>query len=456
MSDSRLPLPERASLEFLKKLAKDRLRALRAADPSAKLAMAQLAVAREHGFPSWRALKGHVEQRRAPRLDQFFAAVERRDLDAMRALLDADPSLARERHHSGSTALHELVANPDAVRLLLEAGAEPNVRDVGDNATPLHFAAAGGHLESVRLLLDAGADVHGDGDLHESGVIGCAVSDGVDPPRDVVALLIERGARHHIFSAIGLGDPDLVHEIIEENPDALTRRRSRFEQRQTPLHFALASPDGLRNKAARYDIAELLIELGADVEAEDDRGRTPMAVAMLHGDVQAMRILQAAGAKTPSPVSEPTSEDRLRTMRASMTKQVVPMLIVHDVDATVAWFQSFGFTLEERHPHTGTMDWAAVSFGKVWFMLQPRGGRPREQIALWFYTSRVEDLYGVFRNRQLHAASAMSAATADRDPAHAGVHFLEDLYEPFYGGRQFSVRDPNGFELVFASDDEPR
>jgi hypothetical protein len=29
--------------------------------------------------------------------------------------------------------------------------------------------------------------------------------------------------------------------------------------------------------------------------------------------------------------------------------------------------------------------------------------------------------------------------------------FLEDLYEPHYGGRQFSVRDPNGFELVFMS-----
>ena len=28
----------------------------------------------------------------------------------------------------------------------------------------------------------------------------------------------------------------------------------------------------------------LLIELGADVEADDDKGRTPLAVAMLRGD----------------------------------------------------------------------------------------------------------------------------------------------------------------------------
>ena len=50
-----MSLPERPSLEDLKKLAKDRLPALRRADPTARLADAQLAVAREHGFPSRRA-----------------------------------------------------------------------------------------------------------------------------------------------------------------------------------------------------------------------------------------------------------------------------------------------------------------------------------------------------------------------------------------------------------------
>ena len=48
MSNSRLP--ERASLEYLRKLAKDRLRELRSADPRVKLATALLAVARDYGF----------------------------------------------------------------------------------------------------------------------------------------------------------------------------------------------------------------------------------------------------------------------------------------------------------------------------------------------------------------------------------------------------------------------
>ena len=49
MSDPKLP--QQASLEYLKKLAKDRLRDLRRADPQAKLAAALLALAHEYGFP---------------------------------------------------------------------------------------------------------------------------------------------------------------------------------------------------------------------------------------------------------------------------------------------------------------------------------------------------------------------------------------------------------------------
>jgi hypothetical protein len=29
------------------------------------------------------------------------------------------------------------------------------------------------------------------------------------------------------------------------------------------------------------------------------------------------------------------------------------------------------------------------------------------------------------------------------------VRFAEDLYEPFYGGLQFSIQDSNGLHLIF-------
>lgn len=61
-------LPEHPSLEYLRKLAKNRLPELRQTQPDAKLATALLLVAREHGFPSWRALKAQLDSRRAKKL----------------------------------------------------------------------------------------------------------------------------------------------------------------------------------------------------------------------------------------------------------------------------------------------------------------------------------------------------------------------------------------------------
>jgi hypothetical protein len=54
-------LPARPSIEYLKKLAKQQVAALRKQGQAASLAGAQLALARKYGFPSWRKLKVHVE-----------------------------------------------------------------------------------------------------------------------------------------------------------------------------------------------------------------------------------------------------------------------------------------------------------------------------------------------------------------------------------------------------------
>jgi ankyrin repeat protein len=216
-----LNLPERASFEYLRKLAKERLAFLRTRHPDAKLADAQLAIAREYGFPSWRALKAEMDLRRAPHVADFLRACGAGDAAAVRELLQRQPGLARERLPGGTTALHAAARHPEVVRLLIEHDADVNARDVGDNATPLHFAAANRVVESVRLLLDAGADVHGSGDVHNGDVIGWAAAEGNEA---VIELLLERGARHHIFSAMALRDQDLVQKLVEDDPDSLLRR----------------------------------------------------------------------------------------------------------------------------------------------------------------------------------------------------------------------------------------
>ena len=210
-------------------------------------------------------MKAHVEEQQKERVARFIEACRRGNSEAARQLLTADADLANARDSHGSTGLHAAAARGDheAVRLLLQRGADPNARDAGDNASPLHFAAGGGHVETVRALLDEGADVHGHGDVHEADVIGwaTAIAGPNDIRGDVVPLLLERGARHHIFSAMAIGDLDLIRRLAEENPEALDRRMSRFEHGQSPLHFAITRQ--------RHDMLDLLIELGADLEARD-------------------------------------------------------------------------------------------------------------------------------------------------------------------------------------------
>jgi ankyrin repeat protein/catechol 2,3-dioxygenase-like lactoylglutathione lyase family enzyme len=446
MSNSQLP--ERASLEYLRKLAKDRLRELRRGDPRAKLATALLAVARDYGFSSWRALKAELEQRQAQNVELFFGACVAGDVELLRGLLADDPSLAhvsnRAAPHGGWTGLHAAAKSGriDVVRLLLDYGADPNAREAGDNTYPLHWAAAGRQLEIVRALLDAGGDVHGIGDVHELDAIGWATfyhapdgAPGDDP--EVMSLLLERGARHHIYTAIAVGDLNLIRTVVEENPDALDRRMSRFEQGQTPLHFAISQK--------RYDILDLLIELGADLEAKDTTGQTALAVAMLRGDREATSRLHAAGAKQPTRIDSSSFKSRI-TKAAESVRKGVPMIRVADIARTLDWYTAIGFREIGRYEDDGVVVWGMVSFGKAELALDGGGKSGSHDVSLWFETEQIDQIYQLFKSRQLEAAqAALAGAPADHEP----IEFEEDIYEPFYGGRQFSIRDLNGYHLIF-------
>lgn len=105
------------------------------------------------------------------------------NLDEVRRLLDADPSLARQRLIDGESPLMAALyrGHGAVVTALIDAGADVDVFAAAatgrvedlrraltsetvngyafDGWTPLHLAAFFGHLEASRLLLDAGADV---------------------------------------------------------------------------------------------------------------------------------------------------------------------------------------------------------------------------------------------------------------------------------------------------------
>jgi uncharacterized glyoxalase superfamily protein PhnB len=272
----------------------------------------------------------------------------------------------------------------------------------------------------------------------------------------VVDLLVARGARHHVFSAIALGDRGVLRSVVEGDPDAIGRRLSPFEQEQTALHYVIAPPDGLVGGLFRtgehYRTLETLLELGADVDARDARGRTPLDVAMLRGDREAMRLLYGAGARESDPLDTPvdTAPSGPSPALGESVDRCTPMLVVPDMEAAIAWYRSIGFELAGCHGEGGRMDWASMTFGssEIMFVPSPGLGRPTTSgLSLWFSTDRLDDLYSVLKERQLDHARATLAGDPMDGPE---IRFTHDLYTAFYGQREFGIVDPNGIELMFA------
>ena len=83
-------------------------------------------------------------------------------IERLRRLLDEDPAAAASWSPDGFTALHLAIygGSEDAVRLLLERGADPNALATGEIARvrPLGTAAFVGRPDLEEILLEAGAD----------------------------------------------------------------------------------------------------------------------------------------------------------------------------------------------------------------------------------------------------------------------------------------------------------
>jgi ankyrin repeat protein len=368
MTQQATALPARPSLEFLRKLAKQRLRAMRRTDASAQLAAAQLAVAREHGFASWRQLKAHVDSLAAGSNAAAVAgaaafldaAVPRSNEDhrggnteRAEAMLGADPSLGRSNLYTAcalgdaDTVAKMLRKDPSlattpggprdwrplsylcfsrflrlrkrpvsgfvrTARLLLDHGADVNTYFLEDPSNPastketaLYGAAGVAHEpELTKLLLDAGADVN---DLVPEGAVGSESLYHASETSDLrcLRLLLERGPRKDNVSYC------LARKLDFEDVEGVRL----YLEHGADVNYRFGFGD--RNARLHHAVirgrspavVELLLENGADVGARNGQGFTAYQLARRYGYTKFAELLLRHG-------SEPETSDRERFLSA--------------------------------------------------------------------------------------------------------------------------------------------
>ena len=210
----------------------------------------------------------------------LLVAIDSRHADMALFLLDggADPNHAG----AGRTPLHSAVQHrmPYVVSALLERGADPNAlleralpfvsrRITQDNgltpsvigATPFFLAASFGDLESMRLLMEGGADPTLTTEDGTSALMVAAGADYVEGQDKYGRrwfgdnLPLQESALEAVVYILALG-----LDIKAVNDDT-----------QTALHGAVYLGGTL--------LAPFLVERGADIDAINDRGQTPWMIA---------------------------------------------------------------------------------------------------------------------------------------------------------------------------------
>jgi uncharacterized protein len=162
---------------------------------------------------------------------ELTSAIHAGDLDAVGRLIGDRPELARARmigrHGVGGgwrTPLHAasdwpgyFPAAPDAVAMLIEAGADPNDDTGGDRPeTPLHWTASSDDADVAAALIDWGANLETPG-----GSIGTPLDNAVGYGCwHVARLLVARGARvDKLWHAAALGMLERIEQLNGERPE---------------------------------------------------------------------------------------------------------------------------------------------------------------------------------------------------------------------------------------------
>lgn len=312
-------LPDRPSLEYLRKIAKRRKRTTGLA-----LSVVQQQIAREYGFATWSALVHHIE---GLDLDAVDRALTNADAEAVEALLRDDPGLATAPVDGLPPVLYLLrraKAPGTVVRacasLLLAAGADPDSHTVewgGQGRMSALFAAVNRNDAAlVRLLRYAGATPDEDAFYH-----ACEQSD-----TGLLDLLWAPGFDRTVLHKLDCEDVAGLAWFLAKGIDV---------NEHCCLHHAVCRGRGV-------EIITMLLDAGADVNLPWDRwdvGRRPLAIAARCGHLAAYELLAARGATADLDPADRAVLDIARG-RSTRLPDAVPPVKGISADGGYGWILS--------------------------------------------------------------------------------------------------------------------
>ena len=223
--------------------------------------------------------------------EELLAAVEALDLQAVKAALTAGADVDT-RGPGGRTALMSasMRSSIQIMEVLLGAGASLDLQGaLGETA--LILAASGRGGESIRLLLENGADPNL-GDRHQKRPLMWMVDTQFHRGSDTsanVAPLVQAGARIDdrddasrtalMWAVMGLGTsfdvrPSVLAALVENGADV----GATDVNGETAMHHLVRYVDDALALDLGPDCIQVLLEAGANPNAENNENKTPLAV----------------------------------------------------------------------------------------------------------------------------------------------------------------------------------
>ncbi len=300
-----------------------------------------------------RARQGFTPLHNAARFDQ----------KGMIELLLAHHAEVNSKSPEGVTPLHLAAAKGflSLTETLLANGADPNAEMSGTAiepfhidreyagaqdpayfaATPLHYAAASGHLAIVKMLLDHKADVNAKSQGGQTPLFMAVERDRLE----VAKLLLANRANPNvkastditvfgmaIYTAISNRNIELIRLLLEAGADVNARGIILQDNSVGGMRSVLVAPlaytacQGVQIESVKA-IVEFLLQNKADVNVQDDLAKSPLHWAVENGNTKTVKLLLDHAA-------DPNlkNQDDDTPLHLSKSKEIAELLLAKNAD----------------------------------------------------------------------------------------------------------------------------